>query len=255
MSKTKTFLVLIVLSGCWNFCFAQTSQTFPFIGRVRANDINVRADATVSATVVCKVDQGQRLEVVSEFYEWYKVRLPKNASVYINKALVELVDATTAKVTKERVNIRLMPSETSPVIGKAELGEAINILEFRREWYKIQPVQNSFGWINKKFVEISPEQEIAVSFEKPQPAPGTGLARPVLENTVVLEGILKSYGRVFGRKATHKLIDNNKKVYLLQGNTAILNSLTRLRVRVTGKIISPSAKHPLIEVDKIEVLN
>jgi uncharacterized protein YgiM (DUF1202 family) len=257
MLKAKTYIVLICLCGSLTFVFAQTDQTFPFLGRVKAKDINVRADATVSSSVICQAQEGERLEVVAEFYEWYKVRLPKYAPAYINKAMVELVDARTAKVAKDRVNIRLLPSETSPVIGNAARGEAINILEFRRDWYKIQPVQNSFGWINKKFVEKSLQQEIpALSSEQPQPEQKIIPERSTPEEAIVLEGILKPYGRVFRRQATHKIIDSNKKVYLLKGNTAILNSLSRLKVKVTGRIISPhSAKYPLIEVDKIEVLN
>jgi len=112
-------------------------------------------------------------------------------------------------------------------------------------------VQNSFGWINKKFVEKSFLP--LLSQDEPQPEQKIILER---QETIVLEGILKPYGRVFRRQATHKLIDRDKKVYLLKGNTTTLKSLTRLKVKVTGRIISPpKAKYPLVEVDKIEVLN
>jgi len=254
MLKAKTYIVLICLCGSLSFVFAQTTEIFPFLGRVKAKDINVRADSTVSSPVICQTQDGDYLEVIAELYGWYKTRLPKYAPAYINKAMVEVVDARTAKVTKERVNIRLMPSETSPVIGTAAWGEVINILEFRRDWYKIQPVQNSFGWIHKQFVEKDTRREIPfLSKDEPQPEQKVILSSQAV---IVLEGILKSYGRVFRRQATHKLIDRDKKIYLLKGNTAILNALSRSKVKVTGRIISPpKAKYPLIEVDKIEVLN
>ncbi len=254
MLKAKICFVLIYLCGFLSFVFAQTAQTFPFLGRVKAKDINVRVDSTVSSPVVCRALEGDSLEVVAELYDWYKVRLPKYAPAYINKGLVELVDADTAKVTKDRVNVRLMPSESSPIIGTVAQGEAVNILEFRKEWYKIQPAQNSFGWINKKFVEKSFLP--VLSQENPKLEQNIIPEGRVLEEAIVIEGILKPYGKVFRRQATHKIIDNNRKVYLLKGNTALLNSLSRLKVKVSGRITSPpKAKYPLIEVDKIEVLN
>ena len=254
MLKNTAIILLICLFGVLIFSLAEPAETFPFLGRVKSSDINVRVDSTVNSGVICTVSKNDRLEVVAELYDWYKIRLPKYAPAYIHKAMLELFDAQTAKVAKDRVNIRLLPSESSPVIGTANQGEAVSIKEFRRDWYKIQPVQNSFGWIHKKFVEKDTRpvlsQDVLLSEEKvisEKPAPG---------EAIVLEGILRPYGRVFWRKATHKLIDKDKKVYLLKGNTATLNSLTRLKVKITGRIIGPSkAKRPLVYVDKIEVLN
>lgn len=230
------------------------------MGRVKDNEINLRIDSTVNSEVICQVRKNDRLEVVSGLYDWYKIRLPKYAPAYIHKDMLELVDAQTAKVAKNSVNVRLLPGESSPIIGKTDEGEAVKILEFRRDWYKIQPVRNSFGWIHKKFIE----QDLGMGVPVPvvtQALPSaeekiTSEKKPALAEAIVLEGILKSYGRVFWRKGTHKLIDKDKKVFLLKGNTAILNSLTRLKVKVTGRIISPpKAKYPLVEVDKVEVLN
>jgi uncharacterized protein YgiM (DUF1202 family) len=254
MLKPKTYILLFCLCTALTFVSARAAQIFPFLGRVKAKDINVRIDSTVSSGVICQAQENERVEVVAELYDWYKIRLPKYAPAYINKEMLELVDAQTAKVVKDRVNIRLLPSEASPVIGTAARGEAVNILEFRRDWYKIQPVQNSFGWIHKKFLEKDARSIIPL-LSKDEPLP-QGQLISSSQQVIVLEGLLKAYGRVFGRKATHKLIDKDKKVYLLKGNTALLKSLTRLKVKVTGRIVSPpKAKYPLIEVDNIEVLN
>lgn len=259
MLKAKTYIILICLCASFSFLFAQTSETFPFMGRVKAKDINVRIDSTVSAQVICQVRENDRLEVVSGLYDWYKVRLPRYAPAYVHKGMLELVDAQTAKVAKDRVNIRLLPSESSPIIGKADQGEAVNILEFRRDWYKIQPVRQSFGWINRKFVEKDTSAVVPLlSLAQPQPEEKiVTVEKPVTQEAMVsLEGILKPYGRVFRRQATHKITDRNNRLYLLKGNTAMLNSLIRLKVKITGRVVSPpNAKNPLIEVVNIEVLN
>lgn len=254
MLKPKIYILLICLCGILTFVSVRASEIFPFLGRVKANGINVRIDSTVSSDVIFKARENDRLEVVAELYDWYKIRLPKYAPAYIHKAMLQLIDAQTAKVAKDNVNVRLLPSEKSAVIGRAVQGEAVNIVEFRRDWYKIHPVQNSFGWIHKKFVEKDWRATIpTLAKDIPKAEQKVLLAN---QEAVALEGILKDYGKVFWRKATHKLIDKDKKVYLLKGNKALLKSLTRLRVKITGRIISPpKAKYPLVEVDKIEVLN
>jgi len=76
------------------------------------------------------------------------------------------------------------------------------------------------------------------------------------ESNILLTGIVKPYGIVFKRIATHKLITPDEKIYLLKGNRTSLNALNYHKVKVTGKIISPqNAKYPIIEVKIIEVAN
>ena len=146
-------------------CFAQEQDSLPqeltatpkhksglFQGEINANNINIRSDSTVSSKIICIANNGEPVEVVKELYEWYRVRLPKTAPSFIKKNLVSIIDEKTAKVIKDNVNIRLRPSESSPILGKAAKNEVINILEEKGEWYKIEPLNNSFGWVNKKFV-------------------------------------------------------------------------------------------------------
>lgn len=198
------------------------------------------------------------MEVAAERYDWYKIKLPKNAPVFVKKDLVSLVDekidTTVAKALKDNVNIRLRPDETSPILGKINKDEVINILEDTRSWYKIGPADSSFGWIHKKFVDkISAEKakEIALVKEREDKK---------LEKTnteeITLEGIIKAYGKVFKRKATHKLITENNEVYLLKGNKETLNTIAYHRVRVIGKLITDSKeKYPVVEITKTEILD
>ncbi|MDD5166417.1 MAG: SH3 domain-containing protein [Candidatus Omnitrophica bacterium] len=243
-----------------NTAFAQEKP--PFIGKINSDNINIRADSTVSSEAICNVDKGQNLEVVSESYEWYKVKLPKNAPSFIKKSLVSVIEnkadntleansaaqIRTAVVARDKVNIRLHPSESSPILGQANKNEVINILQDREAWFKIEPIDNSFGWINKKFVtkgtgtkqEITDKDKITAPPELPQ------------EN-VTIEGIISPYGMVVKRPATHKLITSDKKIFLLTGNKKSLDALNYHKVRITGKIISPSReKYPVIEIKILE---
>lgn len=249
------FLVLILIL-VYNVSFA--GELTPFTGEINANNINLRSDATTSASVIGVLNKGERVEVVLALYEWYKIRLPKNLPIYIKKSLASCIDYSqpqsthelkaclTAKVSNDRVNIRAKPSESSAIVGVADKNEIISVIAEESSWYKIEPIQNSFGWIHKKFVDI-------VKLRQEKVIPPAIIQE---ENLVVLKGVVRPYGNVFRRKATHKLITADNKVFLLKGNRSSLNALNHKEVKVIGKIISlQAAKTPIVEVRIIEVAN
>lgn len=146
--KASTIFIMLTCVS-----YAQESSLFPFWGMVNADSVNMRSDSTVNSSIICNINRGEQVEVIQELYDWYKIRLPKTAPSFIKKNLVILIDNKTGKVLKNRVNIRMKPSETAAVIGKANKDEIVNILDDVGQWYKIEPLNNSFGWIHKKFIK------------------------------------------------------------------------------------------------------
>ncbi|MFA6129676.1 MAG: SH3 domain-containing protein [Candidatus Omnitrophota bacterium] len=228
-----------------------------FTGQINADVINVRVDATVNSAAACTLSKGQLVEVVSEIYDWYKIRLPRQAPSYIKKDLVECIKNASekcfnAKVTGDRVNIRLGPSESSWILGKADKSTVVNIVQEEGDWYKIEPVHQSYGWVNKRFIN----KDIVVTKEEDKPVAVSQPAALESSGQLVIEGTISPYGVVLWRKATHKLVTANKEIYFLKGNRKGLDSLNYHKVKVTGKLISPeNNKYPIIEVAIIEVLN
>ena len=247
-------------------CFILPSIVFAgtftaFTGQINASGINVRVDATVGAEVICTLVKGESVEVVWEAYDWYKIRLPKEAPAYIKNNLLECNNVNTdfasqsgkclsAKVIKDKVNIRLRPSESAWILGKIDKATVVSIIADEKGWYKIYPVYQSYGWVNKKFVN----KEMTVP-GKP-PAPVKVIDTPKLGEQLVVEGKVSPYGIVLWRKATHKLITPENKIYFLKGDRKGLDSLNYRKVKVTGRLISPAAsKYPIIQIDIIEALN
>jgi len=235
------FLLALIL----NSVFAQ--EFIAFQGEINGNFINVRSDSTTSAESICKVNKGERVEVILELYDWYKVRLPESASVFIKKDLTRPIDEKTARVAKDNVNIRLGANESSPIIGRAQKGEIINVFKERAEWYEIRPTNDCFGWINKKFVsKINIIKAEEVKIEKNKQADSS---------VTTVEGLIKPYGRFIKRIATHTLTTEDKKIFLLKGDRETLNSLNNQRVKLAGKIIPTTReKYPVIEIEKVELL-
>lgn len=245
-------LIIIVI----NPCFAEDSLSV-FQGKINANNINIRSDSTVTSEVTCKLNQGDSVEVVSELYEWYKIRLPKIAPSFVKNNLVTLIDDKTAKVLKDRVNIRLHPADSAPILGRVDKNEIINILGNRGSWYRIMPVDNSFGWVHKKFVDKAPRtikiEEAKLTLQireglKPESQAATS------DEFIIIKGIIRP--KTIKRVATHKLITQDKDVFLLKGNKEGFDALNFQRAKVTGKLIdTDKQKNLIIEVVKIEALD
>jgi len=260
----KAYIVVSLFIFTQSICLAQQSQSFR--GEVNANDINIRYDSTVNSEVICKINKGECVEIILELYNWYKIRLPKLAPSFIRKNLVTLIDDKTAKVLKNNVNIRLHPNESSPILGKVDQNEIINILEDKGGWYKIEPVNNSFGWIHKKFVSKSCAEKISIQeetkainkIENTKPVEkiemGEVIATTSLGQSITVEGVINPYGKIFKRKGTHKFISEDNKIFLLKGSKKSLDVLNYHRVKIIGKLVDdPKQKYPIIEVEKTEL--
>ncbi|MFH0791581.1 MAG: SH3 domain-containing protein [Candidatus Omnitrophota bacterium] len=261
--------VVILLQLCWLF----KAEAFDsFSGEINADAINVRVDSTITAEIISKVNKNDKVIVVFEGYDWYKIKLPKNSPAFVKKDLLVNIDAKTAKALKDKINVRLRPTESSPIVGRIDdKDETIHIIEDSGEWYKIAPVNNSFGWIHKKFVDKvikpvipPPVQEqsakdviVQQSAEQGSPAQAVEISGDKLKTDVpvIVEGIIEPYGKFWKRKATHKLVTSDNKVFLLKGSKDQLKAFTRQKVRITGKLIADEKqKYPVIEILNMENL-
>jgi len=167
--KTINFILAAVF-------FSQNSLT-GFTGQVNSEGINIRSDSTTESKIICQINKGDQVEVVSELYGWYKIRLPKQAPSYVRKDLLECTSyekavgfgnsmqiptnkpCLSARASKDRINVRLKPNESAPILGRLSKNELVNIVNTAGDWQRIEPIQNSFGWINKKFVDKAPEKK------------------------------------------------------------------------------------------------
>jgi len=258
MRTPKLTFIIFMLS----FIFAGTvfaAAFTAFSGQINADNINARVDATVGSAVICSLPKGELVEVVSEAYDWYKIRLPKEAPAYVKKDLVECINpdpvsnpgkCLSAKVIKNRINIRLGPGESTWILGKADKLTVVNILAQENGWYKIQPIYQNYGWVNKKFVSRE------ITLPKKQKVVELPVKDTQSSDLLVVEGTISPYGVVLWRKATHKLVTSDNKIYFLKDNRKSLDSLNHHKVKVTGKLISPAAsKYPIIQINIIEALS
>ena len=231
----------------------RAEELSPFMAEVNEEGVNIRCDSTVGASIIYVAAGGLRLEVVGENYDWYKVRLPKQAPAYVSKELVECSNpdagCTKGKILKDRVNIRQEPNLSSHILGKASQNEIVDIVSVEQDWYKIHPIQNSYGWIHKKFISKASLEELPQVTEKPK-------EQPPLEEQVVIEGVIHPHGFIFTGAVSHKIITEDKKIFLLKGERTGLKALNRRKAKVTGRLLGGAdQKYPTVEVKILEALD
>lgn len=248
-NKLSIIILLLVITALASSLSAEelkARQELPlFQGEIKGEDINIRSDSTVSSEVIVKANRGELIEVINEQYDWYKVRLPYNAPSFIKKDFVELgEDGKGARVLNDNVNIRLKPDTASAILGRLNQDDIVSVLADKGEWYRIKPIKNSFGWVHKSFVRKFKGNRIKSQDTQ---------ERIVYQETIV-EGIIRP--KTFTRIATHKLILEDSKVYLLKADIEELNPFNGRKVKITGKLVDPAKqKYPIIEVEKIEALD
>lgn len=233
---------------------ASAEQAFPFKGTVNSEEVNIRADSTISSPVISNLKKGAEVDVTYRIYDWYKIRLLKDSPAYINKKLVEPVKDGSGRVKGMNVNIRLNPEYSSWILGRAHTDEVVNIIAEEGQWYRIEPTDNCFGWVYKQFIDRSalpkaPETKTAPA----QPLKVEPLVQEKEGGLVLAEGMIMPYGMVLSRQATHKLA-TPMETFLLKGNKKTMDNLNHRRVRVLGKIIpSRNKTYRTIEVSRIEL--
>ncbi|MFA5115883.1 MAG: SH3 domain-containing protein [Candidatus Omnitrophota bacterium] len=252
-------------------------QTFPCVGEVTSNAINIRCDSTTSGKAISMVDEREIINIVNEAFDWYKIRLPKNAPCFIKAKYVNIVEQgeseTTAKtggfgmLNADAVNLRLEPNESSCILGRINKDKVVNVIEKQGDWYKITPPDTACGWINKKFVKILvPVSDTAAPAETEKPLPGEKQAQlkspsvrsegAVKDGAITVMGIIEPYGKIIGRKGTHKITTESQKIYILKGDKKMLNSCSYRKAAIIGSSQDiPGQPYPVISVEKIEVLN
>lgn len=245
LAKRLISIFTVFIFCCANFVSA--SDFTPFIAKVNSDNINIRSDATVSSTVICQVNKADTLEVLGESYDWYKIRLPQGAPSFIKKDLVDYTNENNAKVSKEKVNIRLKPTTSSAIIGRANKDEPIKIVETVEDWYRIEPVKNSFGWVHKQFL-IRVQDSSDSSIIKAVQDKSVPLAA---QETIKAEGTLFKYKKFFKPPADFKLVTKENKIFLLKSKVIDLKMYLDKDIKVAGNLSGAYQEIPIVEVESV----
>ena len=124
------------------------------LGTVIANSLNVRATPTVTAEVIEKLKYGERVHILDQSNDWYKVKSSNELVGWVSSTYISLDDKKKEKKTLSYVkilhhhtNIRVNPSLSSYIITKANRGETFRVLNKKGNWYEIELPNQRRGYI------------------------------------------------------------------------------------------------------------
>jgi uncharacterized protein YgiM (DUF1202 family) len=159
------FILLCLFSSS---AFAQAK--FPFMARVKADRVNVRAGQSNNYEALASVNKGDELLVIGKNYSWYQVRLPEGSKMYLKMDYLKLLSTEVGEITADRVNIRARPNTNSSIIGQLERGDQFFIKENSGEWIWIRPLVKAQGWVHEDFLEFKNQGASAKLFQNPADA-------------------------------------------------------------------------------------
>lgn len=106
-------------------------------GKINADDVNIRTQASTSSEVLKKLSSGVTVTVIGQADGWYKLSTAAGGVAYVKQDYVTLTQAD-AVITDAFVNIRSNPDITSNVLGVASQGETITITGAEGDdWYSV----------------------------------------------------------------------------------------------------------------------
>ncbi len=157
------FLITFFTIGLSSRGWAQ--DVFPFLAKVTSKHVNVRSGQSVNFESLYQFNKDDKVIVVGKEYSWYKIELPPLAKSFVHKDFVQKINATIAQVIAARVNVRAGKGIEHMILGQLNKGSRVRILEETEEWYKIEPVANTYGWISDKFLEYE-SKSVAIQNKK-----------------------------------------------------------------------------------------
>jgi uncharacterized protein YgiM (DUF1202 family) len=157
---------------------AKTGQGEEGVVTTKSAPLNIRADKDTSAEVVGKVDKGSTVQILEKAGEWYKVKLEDGTIGYASSQFIEVgtdnesdkADQAADKVSmgkaskgKENygvvatksapLNIRATKAPDAKIVGKADKGSKLLILEKAGDWYKVQLKNGKSGYASSQFIK------------------------------------------------------------------------------------------------------
>ena len=271
--------------------FAQSldgkNLSFPFLAETTTDKVNVRSGQSTSFEKVGRLQKGEQVVVVQKEFGWFRIKLPKSAVSYVSADYIQIIRGDVAEVTGSRVNIRAGNGINFSVVGQMKKGDKVRVLSTAEGWSKIEPVDQSYGWVAEKFLTFKSKEIPTPRIVKapppppPKPAPIRNIyvlkrmaeqkameeaQRKAVEeakkeaerrkNLVFAKGVVKSLGdRSISQNIRHKIVVDEKTSYFLKGYRQMIDGFLQSTVKIEGKVQKDiTAQHPVLLVTKIHLV-
>ena len=121
---------------------------------VNATSLNVRSGPSTSYSVIGKLSNGTKVEVISTSNGWSKIKYDGGtgyvSSKYLSSSSTES-STTTKYVNATSLNVRSGPSTSYSIIGQLSNGERVEVISTSNGWAKIK-YNGQTGYVSSKYL-------------------------------------------------------------------------------------------------------
>lgn len=126
-------------------------------GKVTSSvSLNVRSGPGINYSKKSFLNPGQVVLVLSEFNDWYKIKLSNGDIGWVSSYYISQTDTYGKAVAN--LNVRSGPGSSYAIKTALKSGETVIITKNSNSWYQIKTNSNITGWVSSRYMDITTEK-------------------------------------------------------------------------------------------------
>ncbi|MCK5802647.1 MAG: SH3 domain-containing protein, partial [Lentisphaeria bacterium] len=170
MTHTHSALSVLALALSLAFMAAIPALAADQPGTVTGNKLNVRAKPGRQWECIAKLQQGDRVQVVSNRDGWLEIRLPTSAKAWVAAKHLD----RTGTVLADKLRVHAGPGIIFSTYSFVDQGAKLKCLGTPLgDWQKIEPPASATGWVAEAYVKSDPDDAETAVAKEAQPTEHT----------------------------------------------------------------------------------
>jgi uncharacterized protein YgiM (DUF1202 family) len=157
----------------------EATPSFPYFAEVTGDNVNIRSGPGTNFYRCGKLDQGDRVKVISKQFSWARIVPPPGSFSWISMQYVNIdpENPNVGIVTGDRVRVYagsdfVKPLYSTYMQGKLDKGDKVTLLgEQLDDYYKIEPPPFAYLWVISNFLKpvkvVEETSPVKPAVEKP----------------------------------------------------------------------------------------
>jgi N-acetylmuramoyl-L-alanine amidase len=150
MIKTPPIIMLIMLLNL--FCFSFLLSADASTGIINIDNVNIRSGPDTTYDVVGMLNQGIQIEILGSEENWYQIKTGQSNG-WVRNDFINLQKEYQLQVTINGVNLRSGPGINYDIIGSANQGEILTLVDVKEDWYQVKTSAGLLAYIKASFTE------------------------------------------------------------------------------------------------------
>lgn len=131
--------------------------------RIDASVVNIRTGPGLSYDIMTQIVGGEKINILSEENEWYKIRLSNDQIGWVASWLIGNTEFSAASnklgtITVKKANIRSEGNLEASIVGVATKGSELTVLFQQNNWTQVQ-YNGQVAWISSDLIEITSKKK------------------------------------------------------------------------------------------------